>query len=122
LIVLRIPIELRYRGKVIQVLALLHTGFETDVPVIALPPHVARELGIEVSGVREYVAVGRLYGVVLVGNDLVTVVVKKGSEVRSYDAYVVVVPGEEDVIPSYELIRRLGLVVDFLHEDWWFAT
>gem|GEM_PF-1920286 len=122
MIVLRIPIELRYRGKVIQVLALLHTGFETDVPVIALPPHVARELGIEVSGVREYVAVGRLYGVVLVGNDLVTVVVKKGSEVRSYDAYVVVVPGEEDVIPSYELIRRLGLVVDFLHEDWWFAT
>ena len=119
---LKIPVELRYRGKVIQVLALLNTGFETDVPVIALPPHVVRELGIEVSGVREYVAIGRLHGVVLVGNDLVTVVVRKGSESRSCDAYVVVVPGEEDAILSYELIRKLGLVVDFLHEDWWFAT
>ena len=118
---LRIPIRVRYRGKELVLEALLNTGLESDVPVISVPLHVAEELGIELSEVREYSAVGRFRGFVLVSNEPVEVIVSRGDRSSTAQAYVIVVPGEDEVLISYLLARELRLCVDFSRENWWIS-
>ena len=118
---IRIPLRLRYRGKEKFIEAILNTGFESDIPLLSVPLNIARELGISLRLVREFNTIGRFRGLALISDEVVEVIVEKGGKSRSVSAYVVVVPGEVESLISYTLARSLGLVVDFLREEWWIS-
>jgi len=117
---LRIPVRLRHLDREVEAPALLNTGFETDVPVVALPLQVALELGLRVGERRMYFGPGRLIGEAFLAGKL-TVVVESGGVSRAIEAHALVEPGESEVVLSDTCIAELGIVVDLKRGAWWLA-
>jgi len=117
---LRIPVRLRRCGKEVEAYALLNTGFESDEPVVAVPPEVASELGLRYGREVMFRGPTLTYGIVYLG-ERVEVVVSMNNECRCVEAYVAIAPGEDEVILSAKCIELLGIVIDLKHRRWWFS-
>ena len=117
---LRIPVKLRRGSKEVEVSALLNTGFESDVPIIAVPPEIALELGLSVGREVDFIDPLLTHGVVYLSEE-VDVLVTKGNECRCVRAHVAIAPGKEEVVLSAKCIELLGIVIDLKHREWWFS-
>ncbi len=115
---LRIPIKIKHKDIEIEVKALLNTGFETDVPIVALPLTIASQLGLTPGEKRLYIGPGRIVGEVYLAGK-VMVFVKTGNIIRSIEAYAIIEPREDEVILSDKAIAELGIIIDLKHNKWW---
>ncbi len=118
--VLRAPVRIMCGDRWVEVLALLNTGFETDVPVVALPLDVAMRLGLRLGEKHVYFGPGSMTGEVYLAGE-VTVEIESEGVKRSVKAQAIIEPRESEVIASDKLIEELGIVIDLKHKKWWLA-
>ncbi len=116
--VLRVPVKIVRGDRWTEVSALLNTGFETDVPVVALPLDVAMRLGLRLGERHVYLGPGSMTGEVYLAGE-VTVEIEAEGIRRSVKAQAIIEPREPDVIISDKLIEELGIVIDLKHKKWW---
>lgn len=117
---LRIPVKLKFGDKVVEVKALLNTGFETDEPVIALPLTVASKLKLPLKEKKLYIGPGKMLGEVFLAEKITVIVEFKGN-IESIEAHSIVEPREDEVILSDKAISELGIVIDLKHNKWWIS-
>ena len=75
---IRVPLRLRSGGREVELSAILNTGFESDLPLISVPLHVAEELGLYLGETREFDTIGSFRGLALVSDKPIEVSVRKG--------------------------------------------
>lgn len=99
-----------------EVIALVNTGYETDVPEALVPIDVAERLGVwprlpDGTLVETYRTASGLMKVYRVRGAKVHLVAK-GVEPRPVDAYVVVSEFVDETLISDQLASRLGIVIE----------
>ena len=115
---LRIPIKICKEDKHLNVIALLNTGFETEEPIISIPPSIAEQLGLSINEALEFEGPAYLRGLTYI-SDRVRVIVEKENNISSIDARAVITPGEEEVVLSDKCIEGLGIIIDLKRKKWW---
>jgi len=119
-VVLRIEVKICYKGKCINTLALLNTGFETPIPMVSLPIELAEKLGLNVVSPIEFEGPGLTRGTSYHGGE-VDIVVASGNEIREVKAQAIITPGEDEVVMSDKCIEALGIVINLKDRKWWFT-
>ncbi len=107
---MRVKIRIRYKGISITTVALVNSGYESEIPEIHLPIPLARKLGflLEHLKAERYRVVGSETTTYILGH----VEVKAVTEDRESEwvkARAVSVPGEMEVLLSDALIEELGI-------------
>lgn len=109
---IRVRIKIQYRGSSVSTVALVNSGYETEVPEIHVPITLARKLGFSLEHLK-----AERYRVV--GSETITYslnhvevrVVTEDRETGWVRAKAVSVPGEVEVLLSDALIEDLGINV-----------
>lgn len=106
----RVRVAIRYKENNVITVALVNSGYESDIPEIHLPLSLARKLGLPLERLRaeRYRVVGSETTTYILGYvDVKVVTEDKESEwVR---ARAVSVPGELEVLLSDALIEKLNI-------------
>jgi predicted aspartyl protease len=112
----RVRVRVRYRGASLDLVALVNTGYETDVPEILVPMSVAEKLGLlprlpegaiietykTASGLMRVYRVGGAYASLLIG----------GAEERSVETYIVISEYTDESLISDQLASEFGIVIE----------
>jgi len=117
--VVRIPIAIRCRERVIETSALVNSGYEADRPEVLLPASLARRLGLSATGAEAIIAtpigIGRLQEV---GEVEVRVAVSD-REAPWVVAYALMSFEEREVLLSDYLTSALSIAVEDFKEGLW---
>ena len=84
-----------------------------------MPLTVAQALGLRLRGSVEFEGPGLTRGSSYGCDDTVEVEVDRGGLTRKVRAWVIVTPGEDQVVFSDKRIEELGIVIDLRGKDWW---
>ena len=112
----RVKVRVRYRGASLDLVALVNTGYEADVPEILVPMSVAEKLGLlprlpegaiietykTASGLMRVYRVGGAYASLLIG----------GAEERSVETYIVISEYTDESLISDQLASEFGIVIE----------
>jgi hypothetical protein len=112
----RVRLRVRYGSASVDLVALVNTGYETDVPELLVPVAVAMSLGLwprlpDNTIVETYKTASGLMRVYRVGGANVSLLVE-GSEVRSTKAYIVISEYADEALISDQLASELGIVIE----------
>jgi hypothetical protein len=112
----RVRIKVKYGSTSLDLVALVNTGYETDVPELLVPVSVAGSLGLwpklpDNTIVETYRTASGLMRVYRVGGACVSLLVG-GSEERSVKAYIVISEYTDEALISDQLASELGIVIE----------
>jgi len=112
----RVKVRVKYSGKSVDLIALVNTGYETDVPEILIPVDIAEKLGLwpklpDNTLVETYKTASGLMKVYRVGGANVSLLIDD-VEVRSTEAYVVISEHTDEALISDQLTSRLDIVIE----------
>ncbi len=108
----RVHVEIKYDGRIIETSALVNSGYESDEPELHIPLALARILGFKLENLKgeRYKVVGSEVTTYVLGE--VWVRVKAKDKVTEWiKAKAVSVPGEYEVILSDALTEQLGIEI-----------
>jgi hypothetical protein len=118
----RVKVRLKVGGRVFEGAAILNSGFETDSPDIAIPVHVARELGLWPPTTRTLAALETGGGDVLLPyyESCATLeLVLPDREPKAVRVNVIVDPHIDEVAISDYVASELGvMLIDFKKGLW----
>jgi hypothetical protein len=112
----RVRIKVKYGSTSLDLVALVNTGYETDVPELLVPVSVAGSLGLwpklpDNTIVETYRTASGLMRVYRVGGARVSLLVG-GSEEKSVKAYIVISEYTDEALISDQLASELGIVIE----------
>jgi hypothetical protein len=112
----RVRVRVRYGSASLDLVALVNTGYETDVPELLIPVDVARDLGLwprlpDNTVVETYRTASGLMKVYRVGGAQVSLLVE-GNEVRSSKAYIVISEYTDETLISDQLASELDIAIE----------
>jgi len=119
----RVRLRVEYGGVVAEVVALVNTGYETDVPELLIPIGVAERLGLwprlpDDTLVETYRTASGLMRVYRVRGARVCLAAE-GAEPRCVDSYLVVSEYVDEPLISDQLTSRLGIVIEDPAQGLW---
>ncbi len=118
--VLRIPVKIKFKDRIIEAKALLNTGFEAPEPIISIPLELAETLNLEIGSVIEFEGAGLIRGSSYYGGN-VELIVNKNGIIRRINVKVLITPGENEIVLSDKCIEELGIIIDLKNKRWWFT-
>jgi hypothetical protein len=112
----RVRVRVRYGSASLDLVALVNTGYETDVPELLVPVGVAKGLGLwprlpDDTVVETYRTASGLMRVYRVGGARVSLLVE-GSEVGGTKAYIVISEYTDEALISDQLASELGIAIE----------
>ena len=112
----RVRVRVRYGSVSLDLVALVNTGYETDVPELLIPVDVARSLSLwprlpDNTVVETYRTASGLMKVYRVGGAQVSLLVE-GNEVRSSKAYIVISEYTDETLISDQLASELDIAIE----------
>jgi predicted aspartyl protease len=112
----RVRVRIEYRGASLDLVALVNTGYETDVPEILIPVSVAEKLGLiprlpEGTVIETYRTASGLMRVYRVGGAYVSLLIG-GVEGRRIEAYIVISEYTDESLISDQLASGFGIVIE----------
>jgi len=112
----RVRVRVRYRGASLDLVALVNTGYETDVPEILVPMSVAEKLGLlprlpEGTVIETYKTASGLMRVYRVGGAYASLLIG-GAEERSVETYIVISEYTDESLISDQLASEFGIVIE----------
>jgi len=112
----RVRIKVKYGSTSLDLVALVNTGYETDVPELLVPVSVAGSLGLwpklpDNTIVETYRTASGLMRVYRVEGAHVSLLVG-GSEEKSVKAYIVISEYTDEALISDQLASELGIVIE----------
>jgi len=120
----RLRVRDKLRGKVVETVALVNSGFETLKPQLLIPVKLAEALGLwpslpESSYMKEYGTAGGVTKTYVVPDNLEVCIVTDGqqSPVTGSDAVISLI--EEETLIGDKLAGKLGIMIYDLAEGIW---
>jgi len=112
----RVRLRVRHGSASLDLVALVNTGYETDVPELLVPVSIAMRLSLwprlpDNTVVETYRTASGLMRVYRVGGAHVSLLVE-GNEVRSTKAYIVISEHTDEALISDQLASELGIVIE----------
>jgi predicted aspartyl protease len=112
----RVKVKIKYKGASLDLIALVNTGYETDVPEILVPISVAERLGIfprlpDGTIVEMYKTASGLMRVYRVGGASTSLLIE-GVEARSVETCIVISEYADESLISDQLASEFGIVVE----------
>jgi predicted aspartyl protease len=112
----RVKVRIKYGGRSVDLIALVNTGYETDVPEILIPVDIAEKLGLwpklpDNTLVETYKTASGLMKVYRVGGANISLLIDD-VEVRSTETYVVISEYTDEALISDQLTSRLDIVIE----------
>jgi predicted aspartyl protease len=112
----RVRVRIKYSGKSVDLIALVNTGYETDVPEILIPVDIAEKLGLwpklpDDTSVETYRTASGLMKVYRVGGANISLLIDD-MEVRSTETYVVISEHMDEALISDQLTSKLDIVIE----------
>jgi predicted aspartyl protease len=112
----RVKVRIKYGGRSVDLIALVNTGYETDVPEILVPLDIAEKLGLwpklpDNTLVETYRTASGLMKVYRVGGANVSLLIDD-VEVRSTETYVVISEHTDEALISDQLTSKLDIVIE----------
>ena len=112
----RVKVRIKYSGKSVDLVALVNTGYETDVPEILIPVDIAEKLGLwpklpDNTLVETYKTASGLMKVYRVGGANISLLIDD-VEVRSTETYVVISEYTDEALISDQLTSKLDIVIE----------
>ena len=112
----RVRVRIKYGDSSLDLVALVNTGYETDVPEILVPVSVAEKLGIyprllDGTIVETYKTAAGLMKAYRVGGASTALLIG-GTEAREVRTYVVVSEYADEPLMSDQLASEFGIVVE----------
>ena len=112
----RVKVRIKYRGASLDLVALVNTGYETDVPEILVPMSVAEKLGLlpklpNGTIIEMYKTASGLMRVYRVGGAYVSLLIG-GVEERSIETYIVISEYTDESLISDQLASEFGIVIE----------
>jgi hypothetical protein len=112
----RVKVRIKYGGKSVDLIALVNTGYETDVPEILIPVGIAEKLGLwpklpDNTLIETYKTASGLMKVYRVGGANISLLVDN-VEVRSTETYVVISEYVDEALISDQLTSKLDIVIE----------
>jgi len=112
----RVKVRVKYRSASLDLVALVNTGYETDVPEILVPVSVAEKLGLlpklpEGTIVETYKTASGLMRVYRVGGADASLLAGD-VEGRSVETYIVISEYTDEHLMSDQLASQFGIVIE----------
>ncbi|MCC6042901.1 MAG: hypothetical protein LM598_04665 [Candidatus Verstraetearchaeota archaeon] len=112
----RVRVRVRYGGTSFDMVALVNTGYETDVPELLVPVSVAERLGLwpklpEDTVVETYKTASGLMRVYRVRGVRAGLLVS-GTEERDVEVYLVISEHTDEALISDQLASAFGIVIE----------
>jgi len=112
----RVRVRVRYGGTSFDMVALINTGYETDVPELLVPVSVAERLGLwpklpEDTVVETYKTASGLMRVYRVRGVRAGLLVS-GTEDRDVEVYLVISEHTDEALISDQLASAFGIVIE----------
>jgi predicted aspartyl protease len=112
----RVRVRIKYGDASLDLVALVNTGYETDVPEILVPVSVAEKLGIfprllDGTIVETYKTAAGLMKAYRVGGASTALLIE-GVEAREAGTYVVISEYADEPLMSDQLVSEFGIVVE----------
>ena len=112
----RVKVRVKYSGKSVDLIALVSTGYETDIPEILIPVDIAEKLGLwpklpDNTLVETYRTASGLMRVYRVSDANVSLLIDN-VEVRSTETYVVISEYTDEALISDQLTSKLDIVIE----------
>jgi predicted aspartyl protease len=112
----RVKVRIKYGGKSVDLVALVSTGYETDVPEILIPVDIAEKLGLwpklpDNTLIETYKTASGLMKVYRVGDANISLLIDN-AEVRSTETYVVISEHTNEALISDQLTSKLDIVIE----------
>jgi hypothetical protein len=112
----RVRVRVRYGGTSFDMVALINTGYETDVPELLVPVSVAERLGLwpklpEDTVVETYKTASGLMRVYRVRGVRAGLLVS-GTEERDVEVYLVISEHTDEALISDQLASAFGIVIE----------
>jgi len=112
----RVKVRVKYSGKSVDLIALVSTGYETDIPEILIPVDIAEKLGLwpklpDNTLVETYRTASGLMRVYRVEGANVSLLIDD-VEVRSTETYVVISEHTDEALISDQLTSKLDIVIE----------
>ena len=111
----RVKVRIKYRDSSQDIIALVNTGYETDVPEILVPVSVAEKLGLfprlpEDTIVETYKTASGLMKVYRIRG--AHAILAEGAEERSVETYIVISEYADESLISDQLASEFGIVIE----------
>jgi predicted aspartyl protease len=112
----RVKVRVKYGGRSVDLIALVSTGYETDVPEILIPVDIAEKLGLwpklpDNTLVETYRTASGLMKVYRVGGANASLLIDD-VEVRSTETYVVISEHTDETLISDQLTSKLDIAIE----------
>jgi predicted aspartyl protease len=112
----RVKVRVRYQGASSDLVALVNTGYETDIPEILVPMSAAEKLGLlprlpEGTIIETYKTASGLMRVYRVGGACVSLLIG-GVEEKSVETYIVISEYTDESLISDQLASEFGIVIE----------
>jgi len=112
----RVKVRVNYRGASLDLIALVNTGYETDVPEILVPINVAEKLGLlprlpEGTIIETYKTASGLMRVYRIGGAYVSLLIGDVEE-RKVETYIVISEYTDESLISDQLTSEFGIVIE----------
>ena len=119
----RLKLRLKRGNKIVDVVALLKSGYETDTPQLLIPTGLARELGLwppgEASREDIFEAAGGPLRVWIVPEAATVKVLAEDAESKEVAVDLVISPLADEPLISDQLAGRLEIAVEDFAEGLW---
>jgi predicted aspartyl protease len=112
----RVKVRVKYRGASLDLVALVNTGYETDIPEILIPMSAAEKLGLlpklpDGTIIETYKTASGLMRVYRVGGGYASLLIG-GVEERSVETYLVISEYTDEPLISDQLASGFGIVIE----------
>ena len=112
----RVRLRIEYGNSSVDVIALVNTGYETDVPEVLVPVEVAEKLGLwpklpENTVIETYKTASGLMRVYRVGGAKVSLVAED-IKPKPINTYIVISEYTDEVLMSDQLVSRLEIIIE----------
>jgi len=112
----RVRLKVEFKAKEAEVIALVNTGFESDVPELLIPLQLARELGVwpnlpEGTLIETYRSASGLVRVYRIEGAKVYLI-EEGLEIKPVNAHLVISEYADEALMNDQLISSLGIVIE----------
>jgi hypothetical protein len=119
----RVRVRIKYKGASLDLIALVNTGYETDVPEILVPISAAERLGIfprlpDGTIVEMYKTASGLMRVYRVGGASTSLLIEE-IEARSVETCIVISEYADESLISDQLASEFGIVVEDPSKGLW---
>lgn len=122
---IRIRIEsLKGKKEIIETIALVNTGYESEEPEIIIPIKLAEKLGIwpklpENSRIEEYGTVGGIIKLYWIPYCVKVKILTKDKTSKYVRSHVTISEFEREVLLSDKLAGALGIVIENIGKGYW---